>query len=210
MSDLGLILLFGAVVIAVVFLVLSMIMNTITMVDYSKRKRKIFEAFGNIILDYYNEEEKEKVFNEIELLYAHLINKNPDLKREYSNRDKLMGEYITYINENEEKFLVSGVIQDKKNIKEFLVGLIKEYHKRNPMQRVNGANSVLLHRLIESHKNKIDDFDELMNQLANEIIEYQNTIFEKNKKSKRQDIISVVSIILTVVFGLISIILAFK
>lgn len=80
--------------------------------------------------------------------------------------------------------------------------MIKDFKQNNPMEQINGANNVLLTQLLESEeKGEKDKFRGIVNQLAMEIKVLQDNVFEKEKNSKKQNIISVVSIILSLIFG---------
>ena len=80
-----------------------------------------------------------------------------------------------------------------------------EFKKKNPMEQVKGANFVLFNDIIQYfHHNESDKFDEAINQLAIEMKNLQDTLFEKEKNSKRQDVLTIVGLVLSVLFGIMT------
>ena len=73
------------------------------------------------------------------------------------------------------------------------------------MTILEGANNVLIEQLIDYRDDRITDkYDETVEKIAIEIKQLQDTVYEKDKNKKRQDIIGIVGIILSVFFGIIS------
>ena len=80
--------------------------------------------------------------------------------------------------------------------------MIEDFKQNNPMEQIKGANNILLTQLLESEeKGEKSKFKEIVNQLAMEIKVLQDNVFEKEKNSKKQNAISVFSIILSLIFG---------
>ena len=80
--------------------------------------------------------------------------------------------------------------------------MIEDFKQNNPMEQIKGANNILLTQLLESEeKGEKGKFKEIVNQLAMEIKVLQDNVFEKEKNSKKQNAISVFSIILSLIFG---------
>lgn len=73
------------------------------------------------------------------------------------------------------------------------------------MEQVKGANFVLFNDIIQYfHHNESDKFDEDINQLAIEMKNLQDNLFEKEKNSKRQDVLTIVGLVLSVLFGIMT------
>lgn len=98
-------------------------------------------------------------------------------------------------------------VEDKGEYKKYILRLIEDYNKKNPMESIKGANNVLLNQLIDCMRDvKNDKFDEIINQLAIEIKRLQDEVFERDKAKRKQDIISIIGIVLSVVFGTMTVI----
>lgn len=114
----------------------------------------------------------------------------------------LLEKYLVELNSQNKNYID---IQDVNNLKAYILQLINEFKKKNPMEQVKGANSVLLNDIIQCfHNNERDRFDEAINQLAIEMKNLQDTLFEKEKNSKKQDVLTIVGLVLSVVFGIMT------
>lgn len=173
-------------------------------VIYQKQKKKMFKSLENILLSYYHSNNTTMCFEEIRLLFKHIIETNAELKRNYTSADILLEKYLIELNARNEK-LVNLDLQDMDTMKEYILRLINEFKKNNPMEQIKGANNVLLNNIIQyfEHSER-DKFDEAINQLAVEIKTLQDTLFEKEKNSKKQDVLTKVGLILSIVFGVMT------
>ena len=158
----------------------------------------------NILLSYYNKNDTTACFKEINLIFKHIIDRNEELKRNYVSVDFLLEKYLIELNAQNKK-VVNVNIQDINNLKAYILQLIDEFKKKNPMEQVKGANFVLFNDIIQYfHHNESDKFDEAINQLAIEMKNLQDTLFEKEKNSKRQDVLTIVGLVLSVLFGIMT------
>lgn len=156
------------------------------------------------MLTYYQDDSVLACVEEIKLIFKHIINKNNDLKRNYTSIDILLEKYLIELNDRNHN-LIALNIEDTDMLKIYILKVIKEFKKNNPMEQIKGANNILLNQLIESVDNDDSDkFYEIVNQLAIEIKTMQDNILEKDKNSKKQDVISKVGIILSIVFGVMT------
>ena len=138
------------------------------------------------------------------LIFKHIIDRNEELKRNYVSVDFLLEKYLIELNAQNKK-VVNVNIQDINNLKAYILQLIDEFKKKNPMEQVKGANFVLFNDIIQYfHHNESDKFDEAINQLAIEMKNLQDTLFEKEKNSKRQDVLTIVGLVLSVLFGIMT------
>lgn len=185
-------------------LLMMIIIDCTNTIVYSKLRKKIFNSLGNILLTYYQDDSVLACVEEIKLIFKHIINKNNDLKRNYTSIDILLEKYLIELNDRNHN-LIALNIEDTDMLKIYILKVIKEFKKNNPMEQIKGANNILLNQLIESVDNDDSDkFYEIVNQLAIEIKTMQDNILEKDKNSKKQDVISKVGIILSIVFGVMT------
>ena len=184
--------LLGVLVIAILYLIweINFCLNTVI---YTRQKKKMFKSLENILLSYYNKNDTTACFKEINLIFKHIIDRNEELKRNYVSVDFLLEKYLIELNAQNKK-VVNVNIQDINNLKAYILQLIDEFKKKNPMEQVKGANFVLFNDIIQYfHHNESDKFDEAINQLAIEMKNLQDTLFEKEKNSKRQDVLTIVA-----------------
>lgn len=173
-------------------------------VIYTRQKKKMFKSLENILLSYYNKNDTTACFKEINLIFKHIIDRNEELKRNYASVDFLLEKYLIELNAQNKK-VVNVNIQDINNLKAYILQLIDEFKKKNPMEQVKGANFVLFNDIIQYfHHNESDKFDEAINQLAIEMKNLQDTLFEKEKNSKKQDVLTIVGLVLSVLFGIMT------
>ena len=190
--------LLGVLVIAILYLIweINFCLNTVI---YTRQK-----SLENILLSYYNKNDTTACFKEINLIFKHIIDRNEELKRNYVSVDFLLEKYLIELNAQNKK-VVNVNIQDINNLKAYILQLIDEFKKKNPMEQVKGANFVLFNDIIQYfHHNESDKFDEAINQLAIEMKNLQDTLFEKEKNSKRQDVLTIVGLVLSVLFGIMT------
>lgn len=195
--------LLGVLVIAILYLIweINFCLNTVI---YTRQKKKMFKSLENILLSYYNKNDTTACFKEINLIFKHIIDRNEELKRNYASVDFLLEKYLIELNTQNKK-VVNVNIQDINNLKAYILQLIDEFKKKNPMEQVKGANFVLFNDIIQYfHHNESDKFDEAINQLAIEMKNLQDTLFEKEKNSKRQDVLTIVGLVLSVLFGIMT------
>ena len=200
--------LLGVLVIAILYLIweINFCLNTVI---YTRQKKKMFKSLENILLSYYNKNDTTACFKEINLIFKHIIDRNEELKRNYASVDFLLEKYLIELNAQNKK-VVNVNIQDINNLKAYILQLIDEFKKKNPMEQVKGANFVLFNDIIQYfHHNESDKFDEAINQLAIEMKNLQDTLFEKEKNSKRQDVLTIVGLVLSVLFGIMTFIQIF-
>ena len=195
--------LLGVLVIAILYLIweINFCLNTVI---YTRQKKKMFKSLENILLSYYNKNDTTACFKEINLIFKHIIDRNEELKRNYASVDFLLEKYLIELNAQNKK-VVNVNIQDINNLKAYILQLIDKFKKKNPMEQVKGANFVLFNDIIQYfHHNESDKFDEAINQLAIEMKNLQDGLFEKEKNSKRQDVLTIVGLVLSVLFGIMT------
>ena len=192
----------ASIVIYILFILT--VKDCLNTVIYGKQKKKMYKSLGNILLSYYHNDNTDMCFEEINLLFKHIIEKNAELKRDYTSVDFLLEKYLIELNARNEK-IINLNLQDIDVMKEYILRLINEFKKNNPMEQIKGANNVLLNNIIQYfiHSER-DKFDESINQLAVEMKTLQDTLVEKEKNSKKQDALTKVGLGLSVVFGIMT------
>lgn len=171
---------------------------------YQKQRKKMYKSLGNILLSHYRSDDTAMCFEEINLLFKHIVERNAELKRNYTSVDFLLEKYLVELNAGNEK-VVNVDLQDTNAMKAYILRLINEFKKNNPMEQIKGANNVLLNNIIQYfEQGERDNFDDAINQLALEIKNLQDTLFEKEKNSKKQDVLTVVGLVLSVIFGIMT------
>ena len=173
------------------------------MSGYEDGKKHKMTAMAQVIENqqyYIVRKQMEKYEERIKMLQK----ENEELKRNYVSVDFLLEKYLIELNAQNKK-VVNVNIQDINNLKAYILQLIDEFKKKNPMEQVKGANFVLFNDIIQYfHHNESDKFDEAINQLAIEMKNLQDTLFEKEKNSKRQDVLTIVGLVLSVLFGIMT------
>ena len=202
MDSLKAIIIISVIIIVMYIWLVWMIKDCMDTVIYSKLRKKMFRSLENILLTYYHDDCSENLcFEEVKLIFKHIIDKNDDLKREYSSIDILLEKYLIELNSQNKK-ICNINISDTDILKKYLLHMIEDFKQNNPMEQIKGANNILLTQLLESEeKGEKGKFKEIVNQLAMEIKVLQDNVFEKEKNSKKQNAISVFSIILSLIFG---------
>lgn len=169
-------------------------------------KKKMFKSVHNILQSYYKQKEYDKCINEIKIAYKHIINGSDELKRYYGDIRIILEKYLVEFNSgNYKKYGLIIEDDNKIQFKGYILDLLEYYNKIFPMTILEGANNVLIEQLIEYRDDKTTDkYDKTVEKVAVEIKELKDTVYEKDKNKKRQDIIGIVGIILSVFFGIIS------
>lgn len=169
-------------------------------------KKKMFKSVGNILVSYYRENEYDQCISELEIVYKHIINGNDELERYYGNIETILEKYLIEFNADQlKKYDFKVEEKDKNQFKKYILSLIHYYNKIFPMNILDGANNVLIKQLIDYRDDKENDkYEKTVEEVAIEIKQLQDTVYEKDKSKKRQDVIGIISIILSIFFGVIS------
>lgn len=206
MNDVVLLILFCIIVVILIVYVFWAIIELAKSIMYTSDRKRMFCSLENTLFSYYQNEDTKECFSEIDLIFKHIIDNDEMLKRYFSNTSILLEKYIICLNANDTKY-VNPHVDDKGEYKKYILRLIEDYNKKNPMESIKGANNVLLNQLIDCMRDvKNDKFDEIINQLAIEIKRLQDEVFERDKAKRKQDIISIIGIVLSVVFGTMTVI----
>ena len=67
-------------------------------VIYQKQKKKMFKSLENILLSHYHSDNTAMCFEEIGLIFKHIVEMNVELKRNYTSVDILLEKYLIELN----------------------------------------------------------------------------------------------------------------
>ena len=80
-----------------------------------------------------------------------------------------------------------------------------EYQLRNPLEQIKGTDFLILKQLIDClESQKVDEGKTVVNRLAVELKTLKDSNLENEKNSKKQDAMTKVGLVLSVVFGLMT------
>lgn len=176
------------------------------MLFYQKERKKIRGVLNNILKTFIETQNYEKCITEINILFKNVIMSNDILSKEFSSVSILLEKVVLDIN------LKSTQIseEDWEKYKEATLDLLEEYNERNPMEQIKGADSIALQNVMEYlERGDIDKGRKAIKQLAIEIYELKKSNMEKDQNSKKQDFYTKMGIVLSIVFGMISVIQLF-
>lgn len=176
------------------------------MLFYQKERKKIRGVLNNILKTFIETQNYEKCITEIDILFKNVIMPNDILSKEFSSVSILLEKVVLDIN------LKSTQIseEDWEKYKEATLDLLEEYNERNPMEQIKGADSIALQNVMEYlERGDIDKGRKAIKQLAIEIYELKKSNMEKDQNSKKQDFYTKMGIVLSIVFGMISVIQLF-
>ena len=81
MNETIILLILLAVVVFVFFYLIWEINVCLNTFIYARQKKKMFKSLENILLSYYNKKDTSACFEEINLVFKHIVDKNEELKR---------------------------------------------------------------------------------------------------------------------------------
>lgn len=176
------------------------------MLFYQKERKKIRGVLNNILKTFIETQNYEKCITEINILFKNVIMSNEILSKEFSSVSILLEKVVLDINLKSTQILE----EDWEKYKEAALDLLEEYNERNPMEQIKGADSIALQNVMECfERGDIDKGKNAIKQLAIEIYELKKSNMEKDQNSKKQDFYTKMGIVLSIVFGIISVIQLF-
>lgn len=168
----------------------------------NKVQKQIDKSIVNVINSYIDNSNYEECLYEIELIMRKLVPISSSLIKRYDSVITLLETFL--VNINSEKCSYEN---DKIHFKQSLIKFINTYKQRNPLEEIKGVNFAILKELLDNKdepKNK-----QLINQLAIELKQKDDAISNLQCNNKKSELLSKMSIILTIIFGIIAIIQAF-
>ena len=179
----------------------------------NKRKRFIYKGFFRAVTNIVKRnDDSKKIINEIKLNFRKLAEKNPSHKEIIRNPTDLLEELIYNIDRLETKrfkeifdFEVSLEIRDK------IILVIDKLKEENPFVSLPPKEGNLLTIIKQSIETNNKDLGiSSLNQLSDEIEILDANIRIQEKRNINAYIVSVIGVILTIVFGIITLIQSFE
>ena len=174
---------------------------------YIKTSKIINRSVGMAIDSYNRTKNYEQVVYELDIILNDTISNNKQFKNKYKNLIELLDNYMLIINTS--KTIVKHENDDltKVNIK----SIIETRREDKPLEEIRGVESIALNQLINTMESVNDEESiNCVKQIALEIKELKETIRNTENKDRKQGIVSIVSIILSIVFGIMTFIQLFK
>lgn len=194
--------LFSVLVIVSIAYILFVIGYLLTFIENKRYLKAILCSLQNIVNMYGDANDYEICIEQIDIMFADIINKNSYTKRKFPNVSDLLVFYVSAINC---EYRGLKEIDDRASKVRKALEIKKQYENKNPLDQIKGANNILLNQLMDYFKNDNQEkFDETINQLAVELKDLEDGLLEKEKNSKKQDAMTKMGIILSFVFGVMT------
>lgn len=104
MDNLTAIIIVSAIIIVIYIWLFFVVKDCMETVVYSKLRKKMFRSLENILLTYYHDDDSEKLcLEEVKLIFKHIIDRNDDLKRNYTSIDILLEKYLIELDSRNKK-----------------------------------------------------------------------------------------------------------
>ena len=163
--------------------------------------KHLFGAIKSILQTYFRTRNYDECISEIDILFRNRIMKNERLNKKFSNVVVLLECHILDINSGKIKVECENIDDYKIAISKFLA----EYQLRNPLEQIKGTDFLILKQLIDClESQKVDEGKNVVNRIAVELKTLKDSNMENEKNSKKQDAMTKVGLVLSVVFGLMT------
>lgn len=183
-------------VIATYVILIIVVFLLSTDVDY--KRKTVYLAIINI---YDKKISIEKSIEQLYISFNYINNRNNNLKLE-----KYLENYIAlYDTMSEEKF--ERVLKNAKNndIREFIIELLNYLHNKNPFYQLNETEASILTNIKNFAKEKNSDhIKHQIKELAKELRKKDEIISKANKANRISFIVSIIGVVLTIFFGILS------
>lgn len=196
----------GVIFIAIVIFFVEIGYILITILNaamYKKQKKKMWQGLGELLSTYYATPDYEMFVFEIENLYKHIVKTNRDLSRQYANISELLEKYLLAIDTKD----VELEINDCNKYKRAIYNLRNEYNQKNPLEQIKGTDYLVLKQLLETvDRGDYAECRSIVNKIAVELKGLRDSLTETDKNARKQDFTAKLGIVLSVVFGIMTII----
>ena len=193
----------AVIVLAVLMYILLfwLIIDTFETRRYKSEYKSTVGAIKSILQTYFRTRNYDECILEIDILFRNHIMKNERLKKEFNNVVVLLECHILDINSGKIKIECGNIDDYKIATSEFLA----EYQLRNPLEQIKGTDFLILKQLIDClESQKVDEGKTVVNRIAVELKTLKDSNLENEKNSKKQDAMTKVGLVLSVVFGLMT------
>lgn len=185
------------IIIILVFICMNLISDIVL---FYISKKRLFLSMGNVLRTYFKSQNFEQCIDETKIIMENNVNKNIELRKRYETPVDIYKE-VLYLT-NEQKYKLDDDM-DTEIFKQRILNLIQEYENRNPLEQLEGTDSIILKELyaVLGNEEEVEKGRKILNKLAKEWKEMQDNIYERDISKAKQDKISVISLILSIVFG---------
>lgn len=193
----------AVIVLAVLMYILLfwLIIDTFETRRYKIEYKSTVGAIKSILQTYFRTRNYDECISEIDILFRNRIMKNERLNKKFSNVVVLLECHILDINSGKIKVECENIDDYKIAISKFLA----EYQLRNPLEQIKGTDFLILKQLIDClESQKVDEGKNVVNRIAVELKTLKDSNMENEKNSKKQDAMTKVGLVLSVVFGLMT------
>ena len=193
----------AVIVLAVLMYILLswLIIDTFETRRYKIEYKSTVGAIKSILQTYFRTRNYDECISEIDILFRNRIMKNERLNKKFSNVVVLLECHILDINSGKIKVECENIDDYKIAISKFLA----EYQLRNPLEQIKGTDFLILKQLIDClESQKVDEGKNVVNRIAVELKTLKDSNLENEKNSKKQDAMTKVGLVLSVVFGLMT------
>ena len=179
----------------------GLIIDTFETRRYKIEYKSTVGAIKSILQTYFRIRNYDECISEIDILFRNRIMKNERLNKKFSNVVVLLECHILDINSGKIKVECENIDDYKIAISKFLA----EYQLRNPLEQIKGTDFLILKQLIDClESQKVDEGKNVVNRIAVELKTLKDSNMENEKNSKKQDAMTKVGLVLSVVFGLMT------
>ena len=179
----------------------GLIIDTFETRRYKIEYKSTVGAIKSILQTYFRTRNYDECISEIDILFRNRIMKNERLNKKFSNVVVLLECHILDINSGKIKVECENIDDYKIAISKFLA----EYQLRNPLEQIKGTDFLILKQLIDClESQKVDEGKNVVNLNAVELKTLKDSNMENEKNSKKQDAMTKVGLVLSVVFGLMT------
>lgn len=179
----------------------GLIIDTFETRRYKIEYKSTVGAIKSILQTYFRTRNYDECISEIDILFRNRIMKNERLNKKFSNVVVLLECHILDINSGKIKVECENIDDYKIAISKFLA----EYQLRNPLEQIKGTDFLILKQLIDClESQKVDEGKNVVNRIAVELKTLKDSNMENEKNSKKQDAMTKVGLVLSVVFGLMT------
>ena len=194
----------SVVIVLAAFMYISLfglIIDTFETRRYKIEYKSTVGAIKSILQTYFRTRNYDECISEIDILFRNRIMKNERLNKKFSNVVVLLECHILDINSGKIKVECENIDDYKIAISKFLA----EYQLRNPLEQIKGTDFLILKQLIDClESQKVDEGKNVVNRIAVELKTLKDSNMENEKNSKKQDAMTKVGLVLSVVFGLMT------
>ena len=191
-------------IVLAVFMYISLywlLIDTLETRRYKIEYKSTVGVIKNILQTYFRTRNYDECISEIDILFRNRIMKNERLNKKFSNVVVLLECHILDINSGKIKVECENIDDYKIAISKFLA----EYQLRNPLEQIKGTDFLILKQLIDClESQKVDEGKNVVNRIAVELKTLKDSNMENEKNSKKQEAMTKVGLVLSVVFGLMT------